>query len=206
MIVIQKKTSGQYQKGFTLIELMIAICIIGILAAIALPQFKAYRARTLRMKGYTVLGMIRSSQAALFYDLAAFGSSNNGTLPSPQTAAMGTTWDANTGPIAPAGNGIVGAQVSSGPAGGEFSGFPIDIPQGVICRVDTNAIPGTTYIAISYTRQTNRIFGVDYETQQTVHYIEDEAFVSYTAGDVDGEFLVADETTAYQVSGWRVSK
>ena len=48
------------QKGFTLIELMIVIAIIGILAAIAIPQYQNYTARAQVSEAMTLLGGLKT--------------------------------------------------------------------------------------------------------------------------------------------------
>jgi type IV pilus assembly protein PilA len=56
------------QKGFTLIELMIVIAIIGILAAIAIPQFSAYRKRSYNSAAQSDLRNAATAQEAYFVD------------------------------------------------------------------------------------------------------------------------------------------
>ena len=54
------------QKGFTLIELMIVIAIIGILAAIAIPQFASYRATSYNTASVSDIRNLRTDLEAYY--------------------------------------------------------------------------------------------------------------------------------------------
>ena len=72
--MILKLNKMKNQKGFTLIELMIVIAIIGILAAIAIPQFSAYRKRSYNSAAQSDLKNATTAQEAYFVDNQTYAS------------------------------------------------------------------------------------------------------------------------------------
>jgi prepilin-type N-terminal cleavage/methylation domain-containing protein len=72
-------------EGFTLIELMIVIAIIGILAAIAIPQFSAYRTRSYNAAAEADLRNAATAQEAYYVD-------NQTYVADPQTTLIGATY------------------------------------------------------------------------------------------------------------------
>ena len=66
------KLNKKNEKGFTLIELMIVIAIIGILAAIAIPQFSAYRTRSYNSSAQSDVRNIATAQEAYYVDASTY--------------------------------------------------------------------------------------------------------------------------------------
>ena len=115
-------------QGFTLIELMIVVAIIGILAAIAIPNFMTYQAKARQSEAKVGLGGIFTSGTAYIAEYGDFGSGTATTFTNIGYSPTGTNryafwWNASSvgkttdttppaqtcNSAAPAGVGIVAA-------------------------------------------------------------------------------------------------
>jgi type IV pilus assembly protein PilA len=86
------------EKGFTLIELMIVIAIIGILAAIAIPQFTSYRQRSFNAAVQSDIRNAATAQEAFFSDSQTYTSTVS------DLTSRGFTQSANVSPFTSLGN------------------------------------------------------------------------------------------------------
>ena len=81
---IQVKKLHTRRGGFSLMELMIVVAIIGILAAIAIPNFLRFQLKAKSSEGKTNLAAIRTAEESYFAEYGNYISA----LPSPPTASM----------------------------------------------------------------------------------------------------------------------
>lgn len=62
----------QAEKGFTLIELMVVVAIVGILAAVAMPSYRSYTIRAARQQAQTELLQMAALQEKIFLNSNAY--------------------------------------------------------------------------------------------------------------------------------------
>ncbi len=95
----------KFQQGFTLIELMIVVAIIGILAAIAIPAYQDYTARSMTAEAMNLAGGLKTSVGEVAHQLGTLNGINSSSNAIPAASSVVGKYIASVGVV----NGVITA-------------------------------------------------------------------------------------------------
>jgi type IV pilus assembly protein PilA len=180
-------------KGFTLIELLIVVAIIAILAAIAIPQFSAYRIRGYNASANSDVRNLATAQEALFADTQAYGAIANAILPG-TTPACPAGPTVIGGPLSPATSTVAGAYLYNGRGSAGFS-ISNQVAIGVSGDVGAApAIPCVSYVIVAKHTAGDACYGRDAESTSSYRAKHTGgAGIALVVGDVPAALSTSDQ-------------
>lgn len=171
------------QKGFTLIELLIVVAIIGILAAIAIPQFSSYRQKAYNSAALSDTRNAKTAEESLYADLQGYGATD-GAATLMTAAAPAAAGAVNQGPMSAAIGGAVpaaGSRVAGTNNAGASGSVPFGISNGVnlIASASVDAVLGgfDSYVILARHEQGDTAYGADSDNTTTIYRVSNQGWV-----------------------------
>jgi len=131
------------QKGFTLIELMIVIAIIGILAAIAIPAYQNYTIRSQVTEGLSLADGWKTSISEFYAQNGSFPSTSSTTGGPGAVAVSGASVGKYVSAIAVNAGGEISVQYSGSQANAKIVGLFLSLTPGLDANYDVVWVCGT---------------------------------------------------------------